>query len=159
MRDNKLTRQSSLKVRHRIILTKKEPMKKYVSGCKENIFTACHSGKLKLAFTSPDYISASPKNVLTCRIDFTVLLLFDFLKKHHLPVKIKNSTSLGLSDTTFFARCVSMKTQFNTLLYIICQESTTFFSKTFISFKQDNYLAHLETPPHYNIVKFSEIQT
>ena len=38
-----------------------------------------------------------------------------------------------------------MKTQFNTLLYIICQESTTFFSKAFISFKQDNYLAHLET--------------
>ena len=33
-------------------------------GAKKIIFTACHSGKLKLAFTSPDVISTSPKNVL-----------------------------------------------------------------------------------------------
>ena len=60
-------------------------------GAKKIIFTACHSGKLKLAFTSPDVISTSPKNVLTSRIDFTVLLLFEFLKKHHLPVgQVKN---------------------------------------------------------------------
>ena len=50
-------------------------------GAKKIIFTACHSGKLKLAFTSPDVISTSPKNFLTSRIDFTVLLLFKFLKK------------------------------------------------------------------------------
>ena len=31
---------------------------------KKMIFTACHSGKLKLAFTSPDVISTSPKNFL-----------------------------------------------------------------------------------------------
>ena len=43
---------------------------------KKIIFTACHSGKLKLAFTSPDVISTSPKSFLTSRIDFTVLLLF-----------------------------------------------------------------------------------
>ena len=36
--------------------------------------------------TSPDVISTSPKNFLTSRIDFTVLLLLKFLKKHHLPV-------------------------------------------------------------------------
>ena len=59
----------------------------YLQGAKKIIFTACHSGKLKLAFTSPDVISTSPKNVLTSRIDFTVLLLFEFLKKHHLPVR------------------------------------------------------------------------
>ena len=58
---------------------------------KKIIFTACHSGKLKLAFTSPDVISTSPKSFLTSRIDFTVLLLFKFLKKHHLPVgQVKN---------------------------------------------------------------------
>ena len=45
-------------------------------GAKKIIFTACHSGKLKLAFTSPDVISTSPKSFLTSRIDFTVLLLF-----------------------------------------------------------------------------------
>ena len=32
-------------------------------GAKKIIFTACHSSKLKLAFTSPDVISTSPKNV------------------------------------------------------------------------------------------------
>ena len=83
-----------------------------IQGAKKIIFTACHSGKLKLAFTSPDIISTSPKNVLTSRIDFIVLLLFEFLKKHHLPItQVKNritrpiakSTSPGLLDTTFFA--------------------------------------------------------
>ena len=60
-------------------------------GAKKIIFTACHSGKLKLAFTSPDVISTSPKNFLTSRIDFTVLLLFEFVKKHHLPFgQVKN---------------------------------------------------------------------
>ena len=58
---------------------------------KKIIFTAYHSGKLKLAFTSPDIISTSPKSFLTSRIDFTVLLLFEFLKKHHLPIgQVKN---------------------------------------------------------------------
>ena len=33
-------------------------------GAKKIIFTACYSGKLKLAFTSPDVISTSPKNFL-----------------------------------------------------------------------------------------------
>ena len=31
-------------------------------GAKKIISTACHSGKLKLAFTSPDVISTSPKS-------------------------------------------------------------------------------------------------
>ena len=48
----------------------------YMQGAKKIIFTACHSGKLKLAFTIPDVISTSPKNFLISRIDLTVLLLF-----------------------------------------------------------------------------------
>ena len=60
-------------------------------GAKKIIFTACHSGKLKLAFTSPDVISTSPQNFLTSRIDFIVLLLIEFHKKLHLPVgQVKN---------------------------------------------------------------------
>ena len=60
-------------------------------GAKKIIFAACHLGKLKLAFTSPNVISTSPKSFLTSRIDFTVLLLFKFLKKHHSPVRqVKN---------------------------------------------------------------------
>ena len=62
-----------------------------VQGAKKIIFTACHLGKLKLAFTSPDVISTSPKSFLTSRIDFTVLLLFKFLKKHHLPIRQVNN--------------------------------------------------------------------
>ena len=57
-----------------------------LQGAKKIIFTACHSGKLKLAFTSPDIISTSPKNFLTSGIDVTVLLLFEFLKKNYLPI-------------------------------------------------------------------------
>ena len=59
---------------------------KHSQGVKKIIFTTCHSGKLKLVFTSPDVIATSPKSFLTSRIDFTVLLLFKLLKKHHLPV-------------------------------------------------------------------------
>ena len=81
-------------------------------GAKKVILTACHSGKLKLAFTSPGVIPTSPKNFLTSRIDFTVLL--DSNSSDHLPVgQVNNrthqpdskSTSPGLSDTTFYARC------------------------------------------------------
>ena len=88
-----------------------------VQGGKKIIFTAYYFGKLKLTFTSPDVISTSPKNFLTSRIDFTVLL-FEFLKKRHMPVGqvltfkkteftslIANSSSRRLLETTFFARC------------------------------------------------------
>ena len=64
---------------------------RYQQGAKKIIFTACHSGKLRLAFTSPDVISTSPKNVFTSRIDLNVLLLFEFLKKTSLAVgQVKN---------------------------------------------------------------------
>ena len=33
-------------------------------GAKKAIFTACHSGKLKLTLNSPNIISTSPQNVL-----------------------------------------------------------------------------------------------
>ena len=74
--------------------TKTLCLKIRVQGAKKIIFTACHSGKLKLTFTSPDVISTSPnspKSFLKSRIDLTVLLLFEFLKKDHLPVgQVKN---------------------------------------------------------------------
>ena len=41
---------------------------------KKVISKACHSGRLKLACTSPNIISTSPKKILMSRIDFTVLL-------------------------------------------------------------------------------------
>ena len=60
-------------------------------GAKKVIFKACHSGKLKLEYTSPNIISSSPKNILMRRIELTVLLQFEFVKKLHLPVgQVKN---------------------------------------------------------------------
>ena len=61
-------------------------------GAKKNIFTSSHSGKLKLAFTSADFISTSPKSFLMSKI---ILLLFELLKKHYLPiVQVKNRIHL-----------------------------------------------------------------
>ena len=85
-----------------------------LQGEKKIIFRACHLGKLKLTLTSPDVISTSPKSFSKSRIDFTVLLLFEFLKKNHLPVwaeftsPITKSISPGQSDTTFFAHCATL---------------------------------------------------
>ena len=84
----------------------------YSQGAKKIIFTACHLGKLKLAFTSPEIISTSPKSFLTSRIDFTVLFCSNSLKNSTYPSGrlrtkitrlIAKSTTHGLSDTTFFA--------------------------------------------------------
>ena len=81
----------------------------FSQGAKKIIFTACHLGKLKLAFTSPDVISTSPKSFVMSRI----LLLFEFPQKiTWLSGKLKTeftspkekSTSPGLSDTNFLCR-------------------------------------------------------
>ena len=57
----------------------------------ENHFYSLPFGQAEAAFTSPDIILTSPKNFLTSRIDFTVPLLLEFLKKHHLPIgQVKN---------------------------------------------------------------------
>ena len=58
----------------------------YNWGGQKIIITACHSGKLKLAFTSPNITSTSPKSFLTSIIYSTILCQFEFLKKHHLPI-------------------------------------------------------------------------
>ena len=42
----------------------RDQRKSWYQGAKKIIFTAFHSGKLKLAFTSPDVISTSPKKFL-----------------------------------------------------------------------------------------------
>ena len=55
-------------------------------------------------FTSPVVISTSPKSFLRSRTDFTVLLLFAFLKKHHLPVRqVKNRIPLATGYGTLLS--------------------------------------------------------
>ena len=84
----------------------------WCQGAKKIIFTACHSGKLKLASTSLDVILTGPKNLLTSRIDFTVFCHSNSSKNLTCPSSklkteftspIAKSTSPGLSDSTFFA--------------------------------------------------------
>ena len=81
-------------------------------GAKKVIVTACHSGKLKLTFTSPNIISTSPKNVLMGRLISKFFCNLNSSKKFTCPSgkliteftsPIAKSTSPGLSDTTFFA--------------------------------------------------------
>ena len=86
-----------------------------LQGAKKVIFTACHSGKLKLTlFTSPNIISASPKNVLMSRLISHFFCNLYSSKNFTCPLgkliteftsPIAKSISPGLSDTTLFARC------------------------------------------------------
>ena len=83
-------------------------------GARKVIFTACHSGKLKLTFTSPNIISTSPKNVLMSRLISKFFCNLNSSKNFICPSgkliteftsPIAKSASPGLSDSTFFARC------------------------------------------------------
>ena len=69
-----------------------------VQGAKKVIFTACHQGKLKLAFASPNIISTSPQN-----FGWAEFIPLGKLRTQFTG-PIAKSTSPGLSDTTFFAR-------------------------------------------------------
>ena len=84
-----------------------------MQGAKKVIFTACHSGKLKLTFTSPNIISTSPKNILMSRLISQFFCNLKFSKNFTCPSGklgtkftslMAKSTSPGLLDTTFFAR-------------------------------------------------------
>ena len=88
-------------------------------GAKKIIFTACHLGKLqKLASTSPDVISTSPKTFWLAELISQFFCYLNYSKnitclsgklKTELTSLIAKSTFLspGLSDTTFFACCVT----------------------------------------------------
>ena len=91
----------------------------YFQGAKKITFTACLSGPLKLEFTSPDVISNSPKPFWRAEL---ISQFFCYSKssknitcssgklKTEFTCPIAKSTSPGLSDTTFFARCIFDKT-------------------------------------------------
>ena len=95
-------------------LNNRSPWWIVLQGAKKIIFTVCHSGKLKLAFTSPDVISTRPRSFLMSRIDFNSSSVIEIAQKNitcpsgklttEFTSLIAKSTSLGVSDTTFFAR-------------------------------------------------------
>ena len=82
------------------------PYKWRKQGAKEVIFTACHLGKLRLAYTSPNVISQFFRNLNSSK-NFTCpsgKLRTEFTSP------IARSTSPGLADTTFFTCCESHAT-------------------------------------------------
>ena len=96
-------------------------------GAKKVIFTACHSGKLKLTFTSPNIISTSPKNVFMSRLISKFFNNLNSLKTFTCPsgklirefTSQMESTSPGLSDTTFFARWLAYYYLYNLGFYYL----------------------------------------
>ena len=82
-------------------------------GAKKIIFTACHSGKLKLAFTSPvTSFQLAPKTFSLAELISQFFCSSNSSKnitclsgklKTEFTSPIAKSTSPGLSDTTFFA--------------------------------------------------------
>ena len=82
-------------------------------GAKKVGFTACHSGKLLLVCTSPRVFQVARKKLFDEQHWLQFFCNLNFPKELHLPFKLRTgfpspvvkSTSPGLSDTTFFARC------------------------------------------------------
>ena len=81
---------------------------------KKVIFTACQSGKLKLAFTCPSVISTSPQIFWWAELTSHFFCKLNSSKYFTCPLgklrteftsPIAKSTSPGLSDTTFFVHC------------------------------------------------------
>ena len=85
---------------------------RFIQGAKKVSFTACHSGKLLLACTSPKVISTSPLKIIDqqdwlqfCNLNFSQNFTCPSGKlSTEFTSPIEKSTSPGLLDTTFFAR-------------------------------------------------------
>ena len=114
---------------------------------KKVIFTACHSGKLKLTFTSPNIISTSPKNVLMSRLISQFFCNLNSSKKFTRPSSkliteftssIAKSTSPGLSDTTFFARRWTYLSPYPVYPNPFPPKSVLYFGPSSLSFTSDN---------------------
>ena len=87
-------------------------------GAKKIIFTACHSGKLQLVLTSPNVISTSPKNLLSSRIDFTVLCYLNPSKNTSCPWGKLKQNSLAQQQNPLapgFQKLLSLHTGLYTL--------------------------------------------
>ena len=85
------------------ITTKQKNKKNYLfikwqQGAKKIIFTACHSGKLKLTFTSPNIISTCSKNVLMSRLISQSFFNLNF--SNNITSPKANSNMPRLSDAT-----------------------------------------------------------
>ena len=96
---------------------------------RKSFFTACHLSNLKLAFTSPNVISTSPKIFWWAELISNFFCKLNSSKYFTCPSgklrteftgPIAKSTSPRLSNTTFFAHCsrILIVTSWN-----LCQDS------------------------------------
>ena len=108
-------------------------------GAKKVIFTACHSGKLNLTFTSPNIISTSTKNVLMSRLISQFSCILNSSKNFTCPSgkliteftsPIAKSSSPGLSHTAFFARWTGL---FRLYVRFQCRSCDNTLQKSFLS--------------------------
>ena len=115
----------------------------WVQGAKKVIFTACHSGKLKLTFTSPNNISTSPKNVLMSRLISQFFCNLNSSRNFTCPLDkliteftcpIAKSTSPRLSDTNFFAH-------WGLSLHFVCLKAISPTSSNCPSFLQEKLIS------------------
>ena len=114
-------------------------IRQYWQGAKKIIFTACLSGKLKLAFTSPVVISTSPKSFwrayssqFFCYLNSSKNITCPSGQiKTEFTSPIAKSTNPGLSDTTFFERWLNM-IEINDSAWIRCSFRTLPWRKRFL---------------------------
>ena len=111
------------------------------------IFTACHSGKLKLTFTRPNIISTSPKNISMSRLISQFFCNLNSSKEFTCPSgkliteftsSIAKSTSPELSDTTFFARRWTYLSPYPVYPNPFPPKSVLYFGPSSLSFTSDN---------------------
>ena len=82
----------------------------YHQDAKKVIFKACHSGKLKLTFISPNIISTNPKNVLMSRLISQFFSNLNSSKNFTCPSRklitefTRKKSTIAQSYATFFAR-------------------------------------------------------
>ena len=117
-------------------------------GAKKVTFTVCHSGKLKLTFTSPNIISTSPKSVLMSRLISQFFCNLNSSKNFTCPSgkltteftsPIAKSTSYGLLDTTFFAHWYPLG--IFCLLWTLSKPKISHLTSVLPSYKADTTVA------------------
>ena len=109
---------------------------KTMQGAKKVTFTACHLGKLKLTFTSPNIISTSPKNVLMSRLISQFLFNLDS-SKTSLARRASYNRIHQPDSKTHQPRAIG--------LYPLCTKCTKNCAKLLFFFSNKKSVLHLQS--------------
>ena len=101
-------------------------------GCKESQFYGLPFGQVVVVCTRPRVFLTSPRKFLISSVDYSSSVIWISKKKPTCPLgklrteftsPISKSTSSGLSDTTFFARCAPLVTSLLSSCYMTLPDS------------------------------------